>query len=105
MKTSMNDKSIKTIKQLKLFLNGAEPVEFRPLENRKTRYQWVAATLQRFDYHRLRKRDKGEVVRYLLKVTGYSRQQLTRLIAQHRHNKHIGQRHKPRNSFNSVNHP
>ena len=35
-------------------------------------------------YGRLKKPDKGLVRRYLIKVSGFSRQQLTRLIAQYR---------------------
>ena len=41
-------------------------------------------TLVKLRYHRLGKSDKGLVKRYLGKVTGLSRAQLTRLIAQHR---------------------
>ena len=41
-------------------------------------------TLVRLDYHRLGKPDKGLVRRYLAKVTGLSRAQLTRLIGRHR---------------------
>ena len=44
----------------------------------------VRRTLVRLDYHRLGKPDKGLVKRYLGKVTGLSRAQLTRLIGQHR---------------------
>ena len=40
--------------------------------------------LVRLDYGRLGKSDKGLVRRYLAKVTGLSRAQLTRLIGQHR---------------------
>jgi len=44
----------------------------------------VAETLRRFGYSRLGKTDKGLIVRYLIRVTGRSRQQVTRLIAQFR---------------------
>jgi len=98
----MNDNLIKTIEQLKLFLDGTEPIEFTLLGDRETRYQWVAAILRRFDYHRLRKRDKSLIMQYMLKITGYSRQQMIRLIAQHRCNKLIGRRRKPRNSFKTL---
>ena len=47
-------------------------------------YTLVRRTLVQLDHHRLGKPDKGLVKRYLVKVTGLSRAQLTRLIGQHR---------------------
>ena len=47
------------------------------------RYQWIQQTLIQFRYRRLSKADKGIVIRYLMKVSGYSRQQITRLIGQY----------------------
>jgi hypothetical protein len=36
--------------------------------------------VRRFGYQRLKRRDKGVVLRFLERVSGYSRQQLTRLV-------------------------
>ena len=47
-------------------------------------YEFVRRALVRLGYERLGKSDKGLVRRYLAKVTGLSRAQLTRLIGQHR---------------------
>jgi transposase InsO family protein len=47
-------------------------------------YQWIQTTLLRFEYRALSKPQKGIVIRYLQKMSGYSRQQLTRLIHQYR---------------------
>jgi transposase InsO family protein len=44
------------------------------------RYDFIARTLQRFGYHRLPRCSKGVVLRFLERVSGYSRQQLTRLV-------------------------
>ena len=41
-------------------------------------------TLARFHYHSLGKTDKGLLLRYLIKVSGYSRTQVKRLIKQYR---------------------
>jgi transposase InsO family protein len=92
----MNDIQMTELKQVEQFLIGTEAVTFTALEKR---YQWVARTLKRFDYHRLRKKDKRLIIEYLLKITGYSRQQLTRLIAQHRSSSWIGRRRNPRHTF------
>ena len=40
--------------------------------------------LIRFKYHRLKRREKGVIRRYLKKVTGYSRSQVSRLIAEYK---------------------
>ncbi|WP_419938132.1 hypothetical protein [Candidatus Palauibacter sp.] len=64
-------------------------------------YLFVRRSLERLRYHRLGKPDKGLVKVYLAKVTGLSRAQLTRLIAQHRRTGHIRDRggKPPANAF------
>jgi transposase InsO family protein len=47
------------------------------------RYSFIRKTLVKFDYITLPRKDKGIVIRYLIKMTEYSRQQLTRLIKQY----------------------
>lgn len=47
----------------------------------------------------LSKKDKGILIRYLCKVTGYSRQQMTRLIKQYRKKGRLGQRPKNHEVF------
>ena len=74
---------IQTLEQVRAFLEGTAGVAFSvpsPPERRRC----IATTLEQFGYHRCGKADKGLLVRYLCHITGYSRQQLTRLIAQHR---------------------
>lgn len=44
------------------------------------RYVQIAAVLKRLNYRRLKRPDKGVVLRYLEHTTGYWRQQLTRLV-------------------------
>lgn len=72
-----------TIEALESFLNGSQPVAFSVLGNKTERYEFVRKTLVKFRYASLSKKDKGTVIRYLLKMTDYSRQQLTRLIKQY----------------------
>lgn len=83
MKTYMNDQNILSLDQARTFLSGTVDIKFDPV-SKKACYQWIQSALTRFQYHDLSKRDKGDVVRYLQKITGYSRQQMTRLISQHR---------------------
>lgn len=75
----MNDEQLQTLEQVKEFIEGSHSIEFRGL-NTRDKYGWVEEVLKRFRYQKLKKDGKGLIKRYLLKVTGYSRAQLTRLI-------------------------
>ena len=44
------------------------------------RYEFIARTVRRFGYSRLRRADKAVVLRFLKRVSGYSRQQICRLV-------------------------
>ena len=59
------------------------------LTDRASAYAFVRRTLVRFEYHGLRKPDRGLAKRFLEKVTGFSRAQVNRLIQQHRRTGHI----------------
>jgi len=76
----MTIKNLKTIEDLEMFLQGNQLSAFSVLGNKTERYEFVRKTLVKFSYMSLSKKDKGVVIRYLLKMTDYSRQQLTRLI-------------------------
>jgi transposase InsO family protein len=76
----MNDERLQTIEQVRQFLEGSEAVEFRGL-TAKEKYYWIEEVLIRFRYHRLKRAEKGVIRQYIKKVTGYSRSQVSRLIA------------------------
>ena len=75
----MNDEQLQTLNQVKGFVEGSQRLEFRGL-NTLERYRWTEELLRRFRYQKLKKEKKGLIKGYLLKVTGYSRAQITRLI-------------------------
>jgi transposase InsO family protein len=79
----MNDGQLQTVEQVRQFLEGSEVVEFRGLTT-KEKYYWIEEVLIRFSYHRLKRAEKGVIRRYLQKVTGYSRSQVSRLIAEYK---------------------
>ena len=83
MRTIMKIENLKTIASLKAFLEGNQQVAFTVLGSKTERYNFVRKTLIRFSYITLSKKDKGIVIKYLLKMTEYSRQQLTRLISKY----------------------
>lgn len=80
MVIDMNETRLNTVLQLRAFLDGTLEVQFQAIGNDAQRYDFIAAVLNRFAYRRLRRVDKGVVLRYLERTTGYSRQQLTRLV-------------------------
>ena len=84
MQTLMNLDNLTSIDQLADFLSGTQTVAFSVLSSPAARYEWVQKTLVRFWYPTLSRADQGVVIRVLVKVSGYSRQQITRLIAQYR---------------------
>ena len=79
----MKLEDLETIEQLKAFLSGTQAVAFSVLADKDERYTWIRRVLVKFRYLNLGKRDKGVVLRYLEKISGYSRQQLTRLLKQY----------------------
>jgi transposase InsO family protein len=78
MVIDMNDKQLDTLAQLQAFLDGTMAVDFAVAA--EERYDFIARTLQRFGYRLLPRTGKGVVHRFLERVSGYSRQQLTRLV-------------------------
>ncbi len=77
----MNESQVRTLDQVRAFLNGTLAVDFKPLGEDTARYRYIGEVLRRFAYHRLRKAERGWVLRYLRATCGFSRAQLTRLVA------------------------
>ncbi len=78
MVIDMNDAQLQTLDQVRSFLKGTAALGFSVAA--AERYEFVARTVRRFGYARLKRADKGVVLRFLARVIGYSRQQLTRLV-------------------------
>ena len=87
----MNTRRLRTIEQLRAFVQGNESVDFQPRE-RKQAYAFIGEILTRFGYRQLGKSDKGVALRFLGSVTGFSRPQVERLVRQWRQTGHIRER-------------
>ena len=99
MIVTMQTHGLQTLEQIRSFLEGNQLVEF-DLPERKAAYEFVSQTLRRFAYGRLGRADKGLIRHYLCKLSGLSRAQVTRLIAQFRKTGRIrDQRGAPRRPF------
>ena len=79
----MNDGQLQTVERVRGFLEGSEAVEFRG-QSTQVKYCWIEEVLIRFKYHRLKRGEKGVIRRYVQKVTGYSRSQVSRLIVEYK---------------------
>ena len=75
-------KIVQTIEQVKQFLAGSEALYFGGVSVEE-RYRWIQAVLVRFKYYQLKRAEKGVIRRYIEKVSGYSRAQVSRLIRQY----------------------
>ena len=76
----MDDTEATSLEQIRAFLAGSGEVRFAG-QRREEVYSWVEKTLVRLEYASLDKPGKGLVRRYLSRMTGLSRAQVTRLIA------------------------
>ena len=77
----MNEAQVRTLEQVRQVVAGTQALEFRRAEDDEGRYAWIAQVLQRFGYRQLGRSDRGAVLAYLQRLSGYSRAQLTRLVS------------------------
>lgn len=72
-----------SLDQIEAFLNASEEIRFEG-ENRQQVYGWVEQVLRQQHYPQQGRKARGLLRRYLEKMTGLSRAQVTRLIAHYR---------------------
>lgn len=84
MVIDMNEAKLETIEQIQEFLSGTAEVTFSIPNDEPTLRAFVAAVIKRFSYFRRRKGHRGVLLAYLRRLTGYSRQHLSRLLVQYR---------------------
>src|SRR3974377_2099111 len=83
MTITMNDSAMKAIAALKKFLNGTQLIQFKGI-SRKEEYGWMHRTLKKFQYFKQRKKEKNVIKQYMMRMTGYSDAQMTRLMTRDR---------------------
>jgi transposase InsO family protein len=98
MKTIMDDSQVLTLEQVKRFLDGTDSMELA-ISSKSECYDWVRRTLIRFEYLTLHRSDRGILLRYLCRVSGYSRAQINRLVQQYRETGEIERRYCTTNGF------
>ena len=91
---TLKTQGLQTLDQIRAFVEGAQALDFQA-PSRDEAYDWIADELRRFQYLRMSKTARGLMRRYLVKVTGFSRAQVTRLITQFRESGRVRDRRGP----------
>ena len=81
MVIDMNEAQVRTLEQVRQVLAGTQSLEFRRAEDDQERYAWIESVLRRFEYRQLPRTQRGPVLDYLQRLSGYSRAQITRLVS------------------------
>ncbi len=82
MVIDMEEARLQTLTQVRAFLDGTTEIGFRVPKAERNRF--IERVLKRFGYSPHCKADKGVLLRYLERMTGLLRQQVTRLVRQYR---------------------
>lgn len=86
----MDDSHINTVEQVRDILNlpagrqGHGDLPVFAVVSKKEAYQWIRENLIKFSYLTLDRKSRGTIRQYLIKMTGYSQAQITRLISKYR---------------------
>lgn len=80
MKVIMDDLRLDNLKEINEFLQSSKKLVLR-FETISEKYNFIDKTIDRFKYLHLSKKDKRIILKYLKKLTGYKRAQLTRLVS------------------------
>ena len=77
----MNEAQVRTLEQVRQVVAGTQALQFKAAQDESGRYAWIDAVLRRFDYRQLKRAERGVVLVYLQRLSGYSRAQVTRLVS------------------------
>jgi len=81
MVIDMDEAQVRSLEQVRQVLEGTQSLEFRRAEDDEGRYAWIESVLRRLEYRQLKRCDRGAVLAYLQRLSGYSRAQITRLVS------------------------
>jgi hypothetical protein len=82
MVIDMYETQVRTLEQVRQVLEGTQALEFRVGGDAdERRYAWIEQVLRRLGYRQLGRSDRGAVLAYLQRLSGYSRAQVRRLVS------------------------
>ena len=79
MTITMNDIKVENVAELAHLIKLGKDIEFLG-KDRNEVYAWIETTLTKFRYFWETKKNRGIVKRYLITMTGYSEEQIDKLI-------------------------
>ena len=88
------------LEQIQAFLEASEEIQFEAA-NRQEVYEWITRVLCEQEYWKQGRAVKGMLRRYIGKMTGLSRAQVTRLIDRYREGGAVRERNYSRNRFSN----
>jgi hypothetical protein len=98
LKVSVQNGERLSLEQIRAFLEASEEIEFEAT-NRGEVYDWMTRALCEQEYGKQSREVKGMLRRYVGKMTGRSRAQVTRLISRHKQSGAVRERNYRRNRF------
>jgi transposase InsO family protein len=87
-----------SLEQIRAFMEGSQEVRFEGV-NRHEIYAWMTVTICEQEYWKQHREVKGLLRRYMGKITGLSRAQITRLIGRYKASGVVRERSSRRNRF------
>lgn len=99
MLVQMDEARIRTLEDIRRFLTGMGETPLKLEGGKDDLYRWIEHTFVRFRYMWLGKKGRGLVLRYIERLSGYSRQQVTRLAKQYRKTGRVRRRQRTTNGF------
>jgi hypothetical protein len=96
----MKDGEKPSLEQIRAFLEGSEDIEFEG-KKRQEVYEWITRTLRGQGWREQGKKVRGLLRRYLEKMTGLSRTQVTRLVARYEEHSEVKDKGYRRHRFPS----
>lgn len=79
----MNDSCAVSITQMEDFLKGSGHLRLQA-QGKQEVYDWIARQVNRIKYFKLEKKEKGVVINYVTKISGYSKVQVKKLFGRKR---------------------
>ena len=101
--TIMNNSTKLNIEQIKDFLKSSNQFRFKSV-SKPERNEWIPAVIRQHKYYKCKKKQKTILRCYIMKMTGLSKAQLTRLIEEYKRRGTLGPRDEPskRNTFEKT---
>ena len=98
MTVTMGNAKLLSAAEIGRFLEASEGINFSGAE-RCGVYQWIEETLQRYRYSRQSKEVRGVLREFIIKMTGLSVPQVTRLIGRYLHGGQVREKEYRRHRF------